>query len=399
MSIRIGGPVPFGQQEQQIALGPGGVMYLPPGNFLVTLGLVTVLQSFDPFALQWRTFGPPNMDEVPVESDGYNWRLINQSGIVVGASITNAGSGGVNGIGAAATGVNVTFAAPAAGQAATAYPIVGGALSAPTITQAGSGFLVPPLILIDPPPFGGVQATAVATINAAGAINAVTLTQVGAGYTSVPNYYVIPQFSVYPGAVVPPNLPGFAQTAVPPIVPPGQVAAPLIQGVFNYGLTPAFPTSAGALITSGALTGSGTLTAIVMQTAGSNYLGTAIPAITITGAGAAAATALMSMSLTGITITNGGAAYGAAPNIESSLGLIAQTHNNNLFLPRAARAVSTLAAGVINGTVIEDPGFGFQKIPILGTIMTGGTPATTEATLTAVIGGINDVCFIQPAVQ
>src|SRR5262252_927178 len=172
---RIGGFFPFPPNTLVIELGGGGAYYLPPGNWLVSTGFVTVLQWFNPLNEQW-VGTIPSTDPTYLSSDGANYRLVNMSGIVQAANITNAGSGGTNGIGAAATGVSVSFgAAPANGQAASAYPIVGGALSSPTITQVGTGFVVPPLILIDPPPLGGIQAVAIATITTAGVLNAVSL--------------------------------------------------------------------------------------------------------------------------------------------------------------------------------------------------------------------------------
>jgi len=384
---RIGGPFNFGQTALPIALGPGGIFVPPPGNYLVTLGLTTVLQYYDPTLQEWRVYAQPQADALPVAMDGTNWRLVNMSGVVIGANITNAGSGATNGIGQAATGVSVSFgAAPSNGVAAQGYAIVGGAINSTiTITNAGSGFVVPPLLLIDPPPVGGIQATAVCTINSSGAIQAVTVTNAGAGYLTAPNVYVVPQPAGY----------GAWNTGLGSVNNPANTPYSLV--IPQTGLVGASGTA--QLTVNATLAGSGTVTGIVMTSLGGGYTGTTIPTITITGAGSAAATAVMSLSLTSITITAGGAAYGVAPNIESGLGLILQTRNANVLIPRAARATSTLSGGVINATAIEDPGFGFQLVPKLGTVMTGGTPATTEATLTAVCGGINDVSLLQPAVQ
>jgi hypothetical protein len=398
--MRIGGAYPFGQAAVPIPLKSGQQFYLPPGNFFISMGQASELQYFDPNNLCWRGIVTPDNCYTLYNTDGFNYRIANQSGVVNGCKITNAGSGAVNGIGAAATGVTVSFgAAPSNGQAATAYPIVGGQIPTTiTITQAGSGFTVPPLILIDPPPPGGIQATAVCTISA-GAINAVTVTNQGAGYTSVPNVWVIPQYATYQGFGVPVN-------ATPPVntIPPGIVAP--VQGINSYPpFLPFFDYAAvsgttGALLTAGALTGSGTLTGIVMQSYGGGYAGTTIPTITITGAGAAAATPLMSMSLQSITITAGGAAYAGTQVLLSSFGLIQATDGcNGIFQPRSARGTATQSGGVINATVIEDPGFGFQTVPVIGVIQTNTTPATTIATLTAVVGGINDVILVQPAAQ
>jgi hypothetical protein len=398
--MRVGGAYPFGQGAVPIPLRTGQQFYMPPGNYLVTLGSQTVMQYFDPSQATWRCVGMPDNIVNLQDSDGFNYRLVNASGVAVGGSITNAGSGAVNGIGAAATGVALSFgAAPSNGVAAAAYPIVGGSINTTiTITNGGSGFVVPPLLLLDPPPLGGIQATAVCTISG-GVINAVTVTNAGAGYTSAPNCYVIPQFATYQGLGVPVNA-----TAPTNTIPPGLVAP--VVGINSYPTflpfiqyTPA--ASGGALLTvNPVLTGSGTLTGFVMTNYGANYVGTAIPTIAITGAGAAAATAIMSFSLVSITITSGGAAYQGTQVLISSYGLIKATDGNNgVYQPRSARGTATQGGGVINATVIEDAGFGMQSVPVIGVIQTNGTPATTVATLTAVVGGVSDVTLLQPATQ
>ena len=350
---RIGGAFPFPTAQVAegggvITLPSGGIFYLPSGEYAVETGSVTCLQWFDPILQAWRGFQDPAGDGQYISSDGYNYRLINLSGVVTGALITNAGSGGTNGIGTA----TVAFTGPTAGVTATAYAIVGGSVAAPTISQAGSGFVVPPLIVIDPPPPGGIQATAIATISAAGIITAITMVNVGAGYTSSPVFYVMPQFGIYAGG---PSGP-IAASGIPA---PGLVfPSNAVPGTQNTAAT-------GAQLTPNALTGSGTLTGIVMSNPGTNYSGTTIPTITIAGGGiggGVAATSIMSMSLISVTLGAAGSGYGsgAAPMFETSLGLVAQASNNNVFVPRPARGVTTLAGGAVSTFVVEDNGFGLQ---------------------------------------
>jgi hypothetical protein len=400
--MRIGGPFTYGQPSIPVQLAGGEVFYPPAGNYQCSLGAQTVVQFFDPVQLAWRIMSTPfGSDPFDLSTDGYSWRLLNASGVVQGAQITNAGTTAVNGIGTAATGVSVSFgAAPASGVAAAAYPVVGGSINTTiAITQAGSGFVVPPILIIDPPPAGGIQATATCTISA-GAINAVTVTNAGAGYTAAPQIYVMPQYGTYPGIGVPVNPAG----APASIIPPGLVGSnqpPWFPGI-NWPLTLG---TGGALLTiNPVLTGSGTLTGIVMTNWGLGYAGTTIPTITVTGAGAAAATALMSMALQSITITSGGVAYpsGTSQIWDSSLGMVAATTNiinNNTVGPRCARGVAANSGTVINSTIIEDAGFGFQKVPLLAVTQTQGVAATTVAQLTAVVGGVTDTSIFQPAVQ
>lgn len=397
---RLGGAFGMGTFPIPVQLAGGQAWYPPPGDYLLALGSQTVVQYWDQNCLTWRNLATPiGSDPCILSTDGNNFRLLNASGVVQGASITNAGSGGTNGIGAAATGVAVSFgAAPSNGVAAAAYPIVGGQINSTiVITNGGSGFVVPPILIFDPPPPGGICAAATCTISA-GAINAVTVTNQGAGYVSAPNIYIMPQWGTYPGIGVPVN-PAGAPTS---IIPPGALGTGQPPWLPNINWPLNVPLSGGAVLTvNSVLTGSGTLTGLIMTNPGLGYTGTTIPTITITGAGAAAATALMSMALQSITITSGGVAYAADTHIiESNLGLLtALTNiiNNNVVGPRAARGRATQSGGVINATVIEDAGFGFQTVPRLGVIATSGTPPTTVANLTAVVGGVTDVTLVQPA--
>jgi hypothetical protein len=375
---------------QILTLPSGGIYYTPPGEYLITTGSQTVIEWWDPVGAIWRNYAGPNTWE-QISSDGANYRLVNLSGVVVGANITNAGSGGTNGIGPIQTGSTVSFAAPAAGgvtATAQGYVVVGGTVPAPTVTQGGSGFLVPPAIACDPPPPGGVQATFTSTISAAGVITGVTQLNPGAGYTSIPQFYIIPQPMFYQGAV---RYPGDLPQTVP--------APGLINQANVWTGSPYQPNiqtgTTGALLTGVALTGSGTLTAVVMTYFGNGYLGNAVPGVTFAGVslGAAAATAIMSFCISGATaamsVSTGNVT--GAPVI-TSLGLIASTNNNNTFFPRPARGI--VVAGGASFTV-EDPGFGLQ-----GGAVTTLQPGTTLSTVTNTqYGGRTDTSVLQPMVQ
>lgn len=403
--MRIGGPITFNQSGAfPVSLGPGQYFYPPPGNYLLTLGYQSCLEWWDPIQYSWRVLAWP-LSAVPVSIDGYNYRITNRSGIVAGAAITNAGTTGVNGIGPTQTGTTASFAAPGGtGQTAKGYVIIGGSLPALNIAQAGSAFVVPPLILIDPPPVGGIQATAISTITAAGALNSVTLVNVGAGYTSLPNVYVIPQFLDYAGApALPYTLP--ATGPIAPNFPPGQIANGPGGGIsppgnFMQGLQAAFPITTGALVNFGAgvLGGSGTLTGLVVTDYGSAY--TAVPAITFAGgtlAGGVAATALMSWGVTAVT-GSGGVAYTSGNPVESTLGLFASPegfYDNNAFNVRPMRGHLTSAAGA---TAIDDNGFGIQTVLGAGNfgVSIGGSIPTTTVTFSAItMGGVNDTSVLQ----
>jgi hypothetical protein len=277
---RIGGAFPFPTAQVQegggrLAIGSGQYFYMGPGEFIIQTGALTVIEWFDPIDQVWRTqLNASSGDFIPC--DGVNWRLHNISGTVTGLTITGAGSGGTNGIGTAATNAAVgVTAAPAGGRTAIIVPIVGGSVQAPTITQAGSGFTVAPLIVIDPPPGGGIAATAYASVSG-GVITAITMVSVGAGYQASPNFWIIPQTAQYQGG--------------PAVgVPAGSTVEPGL--VFPTNAVPGNQNTSpvGAQLTSNALTGSGTLTGLKIIDAGAGY--TASPTLTITGITAATATA------------------------------------------------------------------------------------------------------------
>ena len=173
-------------------------------------------------------------------------------------------------------------------------------------------------------------------------------------------------------------------------VPPGQVAP----ANSPSGVVPIFGTGTGALLNAATLTGSGTLTTIVMVDPGSQYTGTSIPTITVTNVGAATATALMSLSMTGTSSLVAGAGYTGTPPIwETSLGLVLARQGNNIFQPRAARGVATLSGSTVGTIVIEDPGFGFQKVPTAA-VENAGSIASTQSTFTPVVGGVTDVSVL-----
>lgn len=396
MSVRLGGPFPFGQNFQGVQLFGGGIYMPPAGSYIVAPGAVTVLQFFDGLSAQWRTFAAPG-EFTTFETDGFNWRLLNFSGIVQACNITNAGSGGTNGIGSTATGVNVSFgAAPANGRAAVAFPVVGGAINTTvTITQAGSGFVAPPALVFSDPPQGGVRATGRCKISTAGVIASVTVDNPGAGYTTAPTCYIVPQPRFYQGLILP------GQTAAAAVPAPGLVApAAILPG---SGVQPA-PGTTGALLTvNPTLTGSGTLLALGMLDYGAEYTGTTIPTITISGAGAAAATAVMALSVTSVTLGAGGAGYGAGavPSWQTSMGDILTTVRdsfNNTINGRPARGITTVGAGAVATFIVEDPGFGLQSVPNVSVINTSAL-ATGQATGTAVCGGIADTTILIPSVN
>ena len=289
---RTGGAFPFplaqvGEGTARLALGSGGLFYLPPGEWIITVDASTQVERWDSTEQIWVAIESASANNGDyINSDGFNIRIHNITGVVSSNTISNAGSGMTNGIGAAATGVSIAWAASntTGYPTATGYVIIGGTVAAPTVTQAGSGFLVPPAIVIDPPPVGGIQASAIAVMTAAGSsgIASITMVNAGAGYVTTPNFYIIPQPNLYQGG---PSA-GVAAGAIPA---PGLVfPTNAVPGNQNTSST-------GAQLTSVALTGSGTLTGVHMINSGGGYTGA--PAVTFTGgAGGVAVTAVVAVT-------------------------------------------------------------------------------------------------------
>jgi hypothetical protein len=355
-----------------LSLPAGGVYLLPAGTFYIEPGPVTSLQFLDPVSNFWRTINStPLAGGFNVDADGGNVRLANLTGCPIGALITNAGSAGVytNGIGSTATGLTVT---PSAGGSVW-VPVVGGTNnSTVTITAAGSNYSFNPALVCSPPPQGGIQMTATAVVTA-GSISTVTVVNQGAGYT----------------------------------------AAATITVINDYRDT----TGSGGVITAGALVSSGQLTALYPSAAtnatfvagvGAHGLPqTAAITFTFAPASTTSAVAVMNFCVTGIAITAFGSTVAVGSMFVGMAGaIVAGTRASNvagpiaditLTQPRPAWIQPGIGTGsvTVTGTVIVDPGFGFQSAPSLGFISSGGTLSTSVAA-TASVGGQTDYSWVQP---
>jgi hypothetical protein len=282
---RIGGQFPFPIAQvveggTRLSLPSGGVFVLPANQYLIITDANSVVQYWDPQKTEWATlYGHSSGGDVT--SDGCNYRILNDSGTLgLGAlAVANGTAAGLtNGIGAAG-GISVTFPGVVGFPTPTGYAIVGGAVAAPTVTQAGSGFTAQPTIIIDPPPVGGIQAQAVCTVTAGGGINTVTVTVPGAGYATSPNFWIMPEAPYYTGA---PS--GGGTFAASPFPPGGIVSqANALPGNQNIGTG-----TTGALLTPVALTGSGTITgAVKVNWGGGAGAGAVAGTLVVTGAGSA----------------------------------------------------------------------------------------------------------------
>lgn len=337
----------------------GSALTVPPGRWLTDVGRVSALQTVDPVSGIWRTVGANGWGQRMVNSSGTNYRIANQTGSPVGATITNHGT-------AYTSAPTVTTT-----NGSTWVAIVGGAVgTSVTVVQGGSGYTFPPIVQFSAPGLattlsngiattGGVQAAGTAAISA-GVVTGITVTQQGAGYASAPTITLIPD----------------ARDPAPQ------------------------NTSASATCV---LTGSGQVTAVLCTNSGTGGL-TSVPTLTFGGGGgsAAAATANMCWTVTAYTVGTAGTTYAGDILIQSvgGGGVVGTVWTNShieggLVRLRPARIVGALSAGGITATaqVVEDGGI-FASQPGSAINSTSTPLIANAAAITLVMGGVNDTVSI-----
>lgn len=351
--------------SNSISLAAGETFMIPAGTWWVAPGPYTFVQWLDPVTNTFKTRPTSATGTQFINSDGANFRLANTTGCVIGGVITTATcTGAVNGIGAAINGVSCT---PSAG-ASVWSTIVGGAIGATIATatttagtSVGVGYLYPPAIVIDAPPQGGLQATAIVTSLSTGTVIAANIQVInqGAGYGTVPNMTFVndPRDTVGAGAV--------------------------------YVTT---------------LTATGQLTGLVVTNHGTPL--TAVPTLSFS-IGSCAATALMNFTITSYGTGTVGSSISAgvvttSPNVgtaQSSPAVVNPLHTTGLTFPRVARIVAGLSTGTVvtTGQVVEDAGLGIQVVPtgIIDYAITS-TTAVVPVIGTLAVGGTTDTSLIQP---
>jgi hypothetical protein len=338
----------------EIVLAPGCTIPLLRGDWLIDIGGPLIVQWADPTTGIFRTpatgfRGTPQF----IQSDGQNVRIANLTGCPVGAVVTNAGSGYPT------TGTTVTASAGGSTWAA----IVGGQLSITSVTGAGSGYGIAPLVFIPAPPSPGVQATAYATI-ASGTVSGVTLTNRGAGYLAAPPLTILPN----PGD---PNL---------------------------LGTTAIVNATATA-----ALIGAGSVSAVICTNPGAPV--TTAPTLTIAGTGGSSATAVAQLmqTLTGATIFSGGTGITSAGVFQSVGGVpssVAVNTNPDIelisFIPRqASGGLANSGGSLVSVSTIYDGGLFVGATPLLMVTPASGSIGATGASVIALVGSANGLCRLQ----
>ena len=321
---------------------------------MVNTGLYTTVQQYDPITGIWRNIG--NGDHQGgvryIYSDGVNYRLANQTGAVVGALLTNAGSGYTSAPTVTASAGSSIWRA-----------IVGGAVNTTvTVTNGGTNYTYPPIVQFAAPPAGGVQATGYATLSGS-AVASVTVTNQGAGYASAPTVVFI-------------NDPR--------------------EGV--NGVTQGYNAAATAT-----LTGSGTVTAVLCVDHGQGGL-TAVPTLSFGGGGgaSAAATAIMCWSITAYAAGTAGVGLSgsvAQISAEDAFPTTAAAYTNpytqsGLVRTRNANIKAPISSGGITATgqIINDGGV-YTSSPTPLVIATASV-VTTAPVVTFTMGGQSDTTYL-----
>ena len=132
-------PTPRGQPSIAFDLQAGLTRIIPAGTWMVETGPYTCIQEYDPVQAQWQSAGGGiggfGAGSQYINSDGFNYRVANLCGCIVGAVVNVAGSSYTQ---APAPTVSFTGSASAAATA-----IVGGAVNTSvTVTNGGTGYTV-----------------------------------------------------------------------------------------------------------------------------------------------------------------------------------------------------------------------------------------------------------------
>ena len=343
-----------GQATNVYSIQAGEVALIPPGFWHYGGGLYTALQELDLITGIWRDIGNDPYCDRYIHSDGANFRVANQTGCVIGALLTNAGTGYTS----APTVTDATSNA--------VYQAVMGAAISTTVTVAngGSNYTYPPQVIFSAPGNPGIQATGHCTLTS-GAVATVVVDDQGGGYIVAPTVTFV-------------NDP-------------------------REGLN-ATTIGSGAVATA-VLSTAQTVTGILVLDHGKPV--TSIPTISFTGGGgsSAAATCIMCWSITAYTVTTSGTGYTGTVEVTGLGGFPATgaayvnvSTQSKLLRTRRASILAALATTFANitatGQTVYDGGI-YPGVPSPLILESG--PVTTAAALGFSVGGQNDFYRLIPA--
>jgi hypothetical protein len=369
----VGGQLPQNQnyypQGNRVDMPAGAMLYVPPGLWKIRLGLYTMVQTLDPVSGAWLPYSTVGGRPVGlVNSDGNNFRILNPTGTVIGALVTT------NGTLCTQAGTTATLSVGSS----TWQPIVGNSVTSiavgndPKGVAGGSGYILPPIVDIQPPPPGGIPATAVAVLTA-GAVSSITMINEGAGYTAGA-----------PAVIIRPN---------PFDINIGTITIPVATATLGGGTA-----------------ASGGVNALLCTNPGRVLTGSEMASATIAFAGpgaAPAATPIFCMAITAVAFSAaGGAGYpGLNVNVDSSGGVVTTAPatvfnpawSTGLLVPRKCNIFAPVSGGALGAAVIIDGGI-FEVAPSgiveASSTQSAGLPTTTSSA-TFTMGGANDSIFIQ----
>ena len=346
-----------GRTPITVSLPAGSAYVIPAGTWALELGQgvpygsVTSYEVYDPQVGVWRTNGSSGAQPQWIASDGINHRLANQSGCVVGATVTSGGAGYSSAPTVTVNSGGATFTA-----------VLGPVVNTVTVVNGGTSYTYAPTVIINPPPAGGIQATGYATLSGS-TVSTVTIVDQGAGYSA---------------------------------------GAPLVTLVND----PRDATGSGATATA-ALTGSGTVAALLCTNFGTpsgiSTTGT-LPTITLAGGGyttIATAVPIMAWTATGYTLTSAGSGYQSAVLNAYAVASGTSIYKNPTFQGNGTRQRSCLINGNVSGGAlttggtIYDPGI-FAQSPTVVVVGATSGGATSVAIPVLTVGGTTDVALLLP---
>lgn len=365
---------PYDYPNNFVTLAAGDEIPLPNGRFLIDAGKFCVIEMLDPVNNIWRP--SPSMMAFRngltyIEGDGFTRRIANRLGCPIGAVVTGGGTG----FSQATATISANIGS------STWQALVGGSLSMTAVNFAGSGYTVPPIVLIPVPPgpannvngIGGVPATGYATINS-GTVSGVTLTNVGAGYPSVGSIGNNGALILLPNPTDP-NIGSIINASCTfALANAGKITAALCT---NPGAPLSSTTGLTLTAAGGAGTGA-TIIPLVLQTAtsiavingGNNITGTNIPAL----------------------VTS----VGGTPNTTSAITNPAIEYTG--FVPRPYVGVGVAGGTSIASVTTYDSGLFLAGLAPTPAVASGAFSLTapTMASLTFTMGNTVDTIMIQP---
>ena len=350
---------PYDPSSNVMTLPGGAVFNVPAGNYYIDLSPNVIVQYQDPVNSLWALPRSGYLGRMQmVKSDGFTCRVANLTGCPVVAVVTATGSGYPT------SGTTCTSSGTGG---STWEVVVGGQLSVSTVSVAGGGYGVPPIVMIPVPPSPGVQATAYTTI-ASGTVSGVTLNNVGAGYPTS----------------------GVTAVIVPSPFDPNVIAGNAItQATVVLGVV-----------------GAGSVSAVLCTNPGNPVSSASVPTLTISGTGgsAATATAYQMCTLTSVSVVSDGAGYTGGGYLTTVGGIPSATavvtnplSESRDFIPRAASILMAAPAGasISSASAIYDGGL------YIGTptaVLTGlDAIPTSVASVSLIVGSAVGTFRIQPA--